>query len=107
MSVPGLLPAADHVPVPDAAIVTEPPGSTTQLSICSGPALGCADTVTLVLSAHEPLLNMKTYVPTVLKFVIVVVGEVGFVIVAVPILLIEAVQVPVPVPAIVALLLLG
>ena len=104
VAVPGLPAQVVHVPAPVAAIVAEPPGNVTrQLTFWSGPASGLAVTVTRAVSAQLlPFVQMKEYVPATLKVVMVVVGDVGVVIVAVPGLLVQAVHVPVPVPVIVA-----
>jgi hypothetical protein len=60
-------------------------------------------TTTLAVSVHpEALVQTYLYVPTTLKLVIVVVGEVAVVIAAVPGLEANADQVPVPVAAMVA-----
>jgi hypothetical protein len=101
IAVPGLPGDADHVPAPVAAIVTEPPGSATQLTDWSGPALGPLVIVTVAVSVQLPLVHMKLYIPGALKVVIVVVGDEGAVIMAVPGFPVSALQVPMPVAAIV------
>jgi hypothetical protein len=100
---PGFDESPDHDPVPVAVSRAVPFWHI----VSSGPALGWAVTVTVVESAQLPLVSMNVYTPVPLKPVIVVVGEVGLVIVAVPVLLTEGVQTPVPLPAIVAVLLPG
>ena len=102
VDVPGLDAKAVHVPVPVAAIVDDPPGKITQLTVWSGPAFGLAVTVTDAVSLQPPLVQMKLYVPAALKLCITEVGEAGVVIVAVPGLVARAVHVPLPVAAIVA-----
>ena len=64
-------------------------------------------TMTAAVSEQLPFVQIKLYVPAVLNPVIVVVGEAGVVIVAVPGLPACAVHVPGPVAAIVAVLLTG
>jgi hypothetical protein len=98
-AVPGLPACAVHVPVPVAPIVADPPGSTAQFTVLLGPALGCAVTVTVAVEVHVPFVQTKVYTPAALKFVIVVVGLVGVVIVAVPGFPAWAVHVPVAVVA--------
>ncbi len=58
--LPALPVAAVHVPVPVAAIVAVPPGSTAQLTVWSGPALGFAVTVTVAVSEQpEALVHLS------------------------------------------------
>ena len=69
--------------------------------------MGLAEIMTADVSVQPPFVQMNLYVPTVLNAVIVVVGEEGVVIVAVPGFPACAVHVPDPVAAIVAVLLTG
>ena len=102
VAVPGLVPIGVHVPVPAPAIVALPPGNTAHVTVWSAPALGLAVTTMAAVSLQPPLDHMKLYVPATEKVVIVVVALAGVVIVAVPGLETIGVQVPTPVPAIVA-----
>ncbi len=56
VAVPGLVTEAAHVPVPVAAIVADPPGSGTQLTVWAGPASGMAVTVTRAVSVQPAAL---------------------------------------------------
>ena len=56
----------------------------------------------IAVSLHVPFVQIKLYVPATLKSVIVVVEDDVFVILAVPVLFGSAVQLPVPLAAIVA-----
>jgi hypothetical protein len=95
----GLLGNWLHVPVPVASSIGILLGQT----VSSGPASGLAETITAAVSVQLLLfVQMKLYVPAALKVVMVVVGEVVDVIVEVPGLFDQAVQVPAPVAAIVA-----
>ena len=99
----GLFGAAVHMPVPSACRSAD---EFRQVMV-SGPASGLAETMTAAVSEQPPFVQMKLYVPTVLNAVIVVVGELGVVILAVPGLPACAVHVPDPVAAMVAVLLVG
>jgi hypothetical protein len=59
VAVPGLPACEVHVPDPVAAIVAEPPGMFTQLTVLSGPALGLPETKTLTVSVAHPLLFVQ------------------------------------------------
>ena len=59
VAVPGLPAWADHVPVPVPPIVTEPPGSVTQLRDLSGPALGLEETTTVVIPLQPDTVHTK------------------------------------------------
>ena len=98
-AVPGAGMISVHVPVPVAAMVALPPGSTAQFTTWSVPASGLAVTVTIIVSAQPvALVHLIGYVPGVEKKVTVVVGEVVLVMVAVPDADDSSVHVPVPVP---------
>ena len=51
---PALLLSIVHVPVPVAAIVVVPPGSTAQFTFWSGPALELLVMMTSTVSKHDP-----------------------------------------------------
>ena len=88
-------------------MLADPPGSIAQVTVWSTPALGLAVTVTMAVS-EQPLafVQMKLYVPAAVN-VIVVAGLVGVLMVAGLGFDACAVHVPVPVAAIVAVLLSG
>ena len=104
IAVPGLVGSGVHVPDPVAVIVTDPPGSWTQLAVCIVPALGLLVTTTVAVSEQVPLVQMKLYTPSVLNEVIIVVGLAGLSIVADPGLYMYCVQMPAPAAAIYAVL---
>ena len=88
---------AFHIPVPVAARVV----ALYWQMVWSGPAFGLAVTDTETVSLHVLVVQMYLYVPLTLKFLMVVVGLAGVVMVDVPGFPDRAVHVPVPVPAIV------
>jgi hypothetical protein len=96
--VAGLLLRAVHVPIPVAAIVAV---EYWQI-IWSGPALGLAVTITLAVSVHPLAVHTYPYVPASVNPLIDVVGE------AIDVMTVDvglpgnAVHVPIPVAAIVA-----
>jgi hypothetical protein len=56
VAVPGLPVIVAHVPIPVPAIVAMPPGSTTQLTVWFGPALGLAVTTIEAVSLQPDAL---------------------------------------------------
>lgn len=101
VAVPGAGVIRLQMPVPVAAIVVLPPGSTTQETVWSAPALALPDTTTSAVSTHTPLPQVNIYVPAALKLCMILAGDAGEEIVAVPGAGVSSVQVPVPLPAIV------
>ncbi len=71
VAVPGLPVEAVHVPVPVAAMVAVPYWQT----LWSGPALGLAVTVTVIVSFPLPVVQTKPYVPATEKPDIIAVGD--------------------------------